>query len=193
MAVIKYQINGNADTKPIKNTEAAAQGMFQKISAIDNKLKAFVGVKVFQELNKAVKGALTEYDTFQKSINGEANFAKQFDDIKTSMAGTLGTVRDELFNILGDITGQDGFKVMEDVIPKIGASLIGAFKVAAAVVVNIKNNFGELLKPEAWNNFFTHAKNLANSFCSFFANILKDVFSYAIDFFKWGFENMNLF
>jgi hypothetical protein len=79
MAVIEYKIDGKADTKPIKDTEKAAQGMFQKISAIDNKLKAFVGVKVFQELNKAVKGALTEYDNFQKSINGETNLTKQFD------------------------------------------------------------------------------------------------------------------
>jgi phage shock protein A len=193
MAVIKYQINGKANTKPIKDTEKAAQGMFQKIQSIDNTLKAFVGVKVFSEVGKAVKGALTEYDNFQKSINGESNFSKQFDRIKTAMAGTMGTVRDELASAIGNITGNDGFKKLETAIPKIGATLIGAFKVASAIVVNIRDNFKDLLKPETWNDFFTHAKDLANSFCSLFANLLKDTFSFAINFFKWGFENMNLF
>jgi hypothetical protein len=192
VAVIKYQINGKADTKPIKNTEAAAQGMFKKIEAIDNKLKAFVGVKVFQEVSKAVKGALTEYDTFQKSLNGESNVTKQFDSIKTSLAGTLGTVRDELFNILGDITGQNGFKVMEDVIPKIGAALIGSFSVAREIVLNIKDNFGKFLNPEIWNIFFTEARNIGFSFSDSIAKALKDAFSFAIDFLKWALTNLNI-
>jgi hypothetical protein len=192
MAVIKYQINGKADTKPLKDTEAAAQGMFKKISDIDNKLKAFVGVKVFAEVSKAVKGALAEYDKFQASLKGENNFSKQFDNIKTAMAGTLGTVRDELFAIVGDITGEDGFKKLEEIIPKIGAALIASFKVAAAIVSNIKDNFDNLLKPETWDDFFSHAKDVGSSFVAFLSNALKDAFQYAIDFFKWSFEDMNL-
>jgi phage shock protein A len=192
MAVIKYQINGKADTKPIKNTEAAAQGMFKKIEAIDNKLKAFAGVKVFQEVGKAVKNALTEYDKFQASLNGESNLTKQFDRVKTAMAGTLGTVRDELSNVIGDITGTDGFKALEEAIPKIGAMLIGGFKVASAIVVNIKDNFAKFLNPKIWEEFFTSAKNLGSSFTTFLSNALADAFKYSIEIFKWSFTDMNL-
>jgi phage-related protein len=166
--------------------------MFKKIEAIDNKLKAFAGVKVFQAVGNAVKGALDEYDKFQASLNGESNFTKQFDRVKTAMAGTLGTMRDSLIGVVGDIAGKDGFKALEETIPKIGAALIGAFSVAKEIVINIKNNFGELLKPKAWNDFFTHAKNLATSFASFLGNVLIDAFNYSLAVFKWGFTDLNL-
>jgi hypothetical protein len=108
MAVIKYQINGKADTKPIKDTETAAQGMFKKIQNIDNMLKGFIGVKVFSEVTKAINNSLKEYDKFKSSLNEETNFTKQFDKLKTTMAGTIGTMRDELFKTIGDIAGTDG-------------------------------------------------------------------------------------
>jgi phage-related protein len=193
MAVIKYQINGKADTKPIKDTEKAVQGMFNKIQTIDNTLKAFVGVKVFSEVNKAIKGALAEYDKFQASLNGENNFTKQFDRINTAMAGTIGTVRDELFKVVGDITGKDGFQKLEETIPKIGAALIASFKASEAIVANIKDNFDELLKPAAWNDFFSHAGDLTYKFCVLFGNTLRDAFSYAIDFLKWSLNGLNIF
>lgn len=186
MAVIKVDVNGKADTKHIKDTEKAVQGMFKKIEAIDNKLKAFAGVKVFQAVGNAVKGALDEYDKFQASLNGESNFTKQFDRVKTAMAGTLGTMRDSLIGVVGDIAGKDGFKALEETIPKIGAALIGAFSVAKEIVINIKNNFGELLKPTAWNNFFTHAKDLANSFCYSFCQLIKRHIFICHRFFQMG-------
>jgi hypothetical protein len=192
MAVIKYQINGKADTKPIKDTEKAAQGMFQKIQSIDNTLKAFVGVKIFQEVGKAVKTSLAEYDKFKASLKEETNLSKQFDNIKTAMAGTLGTVRDELFKTIGDITGADGFKSLEETIPKIGAALIASLKVAAAIVVNIKDNFSKFLNPKIWEEFFTSAKNLGSAFVAFLGSGLKDAFKFAVDFFKWAFEGINL-
>jgi hypothetical protein len=192
MAVIKYQINGKADTKPIKATEAAAQGMFKKINDIDNKLKAFVGIKVFNEVGKAVKNALAEYDKFQESINGENNLTKQFDKIKTTLSGTLGTIRDKLFDIISDITGKDGFKVLEEIIPKIGANLIASLNVAKEIVINIKDNFETLTKPEAWNDFFSHAKDLGSSFVAFLRSLLVDAFKYSLEVFKWSFGDMNL-
>jgi hypothetical protein len=188
MAVIKYQINGKADTKPIKNTEAAAEGMFKKISAIDNKLKAFVGVKVFSEVGKAVKNALTEYDKFQASLKGENSFTKQFDGINTAMSATLGTMRGELFKTIGDITGKDGFKYLEEAIPKIGATLIASFKMAAAIVSNIKEN----LQPELWNEFFSHANAVGSAFVSAFGNLLKDTLINALNVFKWGIKGLGI-
>jgi hypothetical protein len=194
MAVITYKINGQANTKPFKDTEQASEGMFKKIEAIDNKLKAFVGVKVFQEVNKVIKESLQEYDKFKKSLEGELNISKQFDSLKKSFSATIGTIRDELFNTLNNVFGDNSmFNGLKDLIPKIGASLIASMKVVEKIVNNIKLNFDQIIKKETWSNFFDHAKNLANSFCTYFALLLKDVFQYGITFFKWSFENLNLF
>jgi hypothetical protein len=65
--------------------------------------------------------------------------------------------------------------------------------VVEKIVTNIKNNFSTLIKPETWNKFFSHASDLAEKFGVFFSNIFRDVFAFAVDFFKWSFENMNLF
>jgi hypothetical protein len=187
MAVIKYEINGKSNTKPIKDTEAAAQGMFKKIEGIDNKLKSFVGFKIFAEVSKTIKNAAAEYDKFQASVNKETNAVKQFDRIKTAFAGTIGTLRDELFNSINNIVG-DGFKKLETAIPKIGAGLIASLKVGEAIVKNIKGNFFGLL-----GDFFSLATGLAGNFCSYFLNLLKDVFGYSAKFFKEVLEQINIF
>jgi hypothetical protein len=196
MAVMKYEINGKADTKPIKDTEKAVQGLFTKVSAIDNKLKGFVGVAVFQEVGKAVSNALQEYDKFQSSLNSldNLNISKQFDSIKTTFSGTLGAVRDNLIETLNTAFGGENnfLKTIEEIIPKIGSNIIAAMGVAEQIVKNIKTNFSNLIKPETWNEFFTHASDLASKFGPFFANILKDVFHFAVDYFRWALENMNL-
>jgi hypothetical protein len=197
MAVIKYEINGKANTKPVKDTEAAMQGMFKKVEDIDNKLKAFVGVKVFQEVGKAVKDSLAEYDKFKASINdsSETNISKQFKSLQTTLSGTLGTIRDEMTGIFDNIFGGEDnnfLTTLEEIIPKVGANLIASMSIVEKIVKNISTNFDELVKPETWNNFFEHANRLATEFGNFFSNVLKDVFSFAVDFFKWSFENMNL-
>jgi ribosome maturation protein Sdo1 len=193
MAVIKYEINGKANTKPMKDTETAAQGMFKKISQIDNMLKGFVGVKVFAEVSKSINNSLKEYDKFKNSLNEETNLSKQMNSIKTSLAATLGTVRDELYNTFSNLANGDFMDLLKDIIPKAGASLVAAFRVGEAIVINIKNNFKELLHPEAWTDFFSHAFKLAGNFGSLLANVLRDAFKFSIEFFKWGFTDLNLF
>jgi hypothetical protein len=194
MAVIKYQINGKADTKPIKNTEAAAEGMFKKISAIDNKLKAFVGVKVFSEVSKAINNSLKEYDAFQNSLNEETNFTKELKNLNTVIAGTLGTVRDEVLDSFSGIFSEnnDFLSTFQEVIPKVGAHLMASMKVVETIVKNVRNNFDTIKDPKTWDNFFSHANKLGEAFCTFFGNMLKDTFTWVLGFFEWGFQNMNL-
>jgi hypothetical protein len=169
--------------------------MFKKISDIDNKLKAFVGVKVFQEAGKAINNSLKEYDKFKNSLNSlnETNISKQFESIKTSFAGTLGTVRDELINSLNNIFGGNNnfLETIEQKIPQIGAAIVATMSIAERIITNIKNNFDSLIKPEAWNDFFSHASSLAVNFGSLLANVLKDTFTFAVDFFNYKLENMN--
>jgi hypothetical protein len=100
-------------------------------------------------------------------------------------------VRDRLIDSLDNIFGGNGaLKSLEEAIPKIGANLIAAMGVAEQIVGNIKNNFDVL--PEAWNEFFTRAYELTVPFGAFLGNLLKDAFSFAVDFFKWSLENANL-
>jgi hypothetical protein len=194
MSVINYKINGTANVQPLKDTEKATEGMFKKIENIDNKLKAFVGIRVFQEVNKIIKESLNEYDKFKASLKEELNISKQMDSFKKTFSATIGTIRDEIFSSLNNVFSNDSLLgSFKDLIPKIGANLIASMKVVEKIVINIKNNFQEIIKKETWNDFFNHAKNLANNFCTLFASLLKDVFSFGIEFFKKGFENMNIF
>jgi hypothetical protein len=194
MAVIKYDIKGTANTKPIKDTETASEGLFKKISSIDTKLKGFVGIKVFSELNKAINNSLKEYDNFKNSLNEETNFTKQFKSLQTTLSGTIGTIRDTFstsFSSLFD-TGQSFIDTLKEAIPKIGSNLIGAIKVAEAIVINIKNNFNELLKPGIWDDFFRNAGEVATNFCILFGNALVNAFKFAIDFLIWGLKDLNI-
>jgi phage-related protein len=199
MAVIKYQINGKADTKPITQTATAATGLFKKVEAIDNKLKAFVGVKVFASVTKAINNSIKEYDAFKKSIGDESAFTKQINSLKTSLSGSLGVIRDSLTSNIGelinDITGgtTSAIDALKETTPKVAASLIAGFKVASTIVANIVKNFDTIFNPENWNDFFNHAKSLAHNFGLFFVNILKDVFSYGADFFRYALEKINIF
>jgi F0F1-type ATP synthase assembly protein I len=195
LGILNYKIEGKADTKPIKKTEDAAQGMFKKISDIDKKLNDFIGVKVFQEIGKAVSGALSEYDKFKKSLNdtGELKIAQQFKSIQTSIAGTLGFIRDELFKSLDNVFGGGFLKSLEEAVPKIGSHILAVMAAVGKIVENIKIVFSNLIKPDAWTEFFTNASTLASNFGAYLANVLKDAFSFAVNFFKWAFEKLNVF
>jgi hypothetical protein len=194
MAVIKYDIKGTVNTKPIQETQVAAEGMFKKIQNIDNMLKGFVGVKVFSEVTKAINNSLKEYDKFKNSLNEESSFTKQFKDLQTTLAGTVGNIRDSLFTSFSNIfdNGQSFINTLKDAIPKIGSNLIGAIKVAEAIIINIKNNFNELLKPGIWDDFFRNAGEVATNFCILLGNALVDAFKFALDFLIWGLKDLNI-
>jgi hypothetical protein len=195
MATIKYEINGKANTKPFTDTSKSAQGLFESIKKIDNKMNAFVGIKVFQTLNKTIKSSIDRYDDFKKKIGEELPVNKQMERLKNSIAATLGTVRDSVFNMFssGNNSLIGGFSnLVENMIPKFGAALVASLKVAETIVKNIKNNFSDLLKPETWNDFFSHASKLGTAFVSLLSNLLKDGFNNAVKFFGWAFNNIDI-
>jgi hypothetical protein len=184
VAVIKYQINGKADTKPIAQTQAAAEGFFKKIEAIDNKLKGFVGVKVFSEVSKAINNSLREYDAFKKSLGEESAFARQINSLRTTMAGTLGTVRDAFTESVGEalsaITGGDAMEALQTAIMKAGAGLAAGFEVASGIARNIAANFDAVFDAKRWDDFFSYAADLAVSFALLLARALGDAFVFGL-------------
>jgi hypothetical protein len=194
MATIKYDINGKANLKPIDQTITKAEGLAKKIAMIDTTLKGFIGIKVFAEVGKTINNSLKEYDKFKAALNEETNLTKQFKSLQTSLSGTLGTVRDQLSNSFSNIfgNGNNFIDTMKDVIPKIGANLIATMKVLEAIVLNVKTNFNNIIKPESWNKFFVHAKSLATNFCLLFGNLLRDAFTFAVDNLKWSLKDFNI-
>jgi phage-related protein len=189
MAVIKYEINGKANTKPIKETETSVQGLFKKVEDVDNKLKAFVGVKIFSEVGKAINNSLKEYDKFQASIGG-TNITKQFDSLKTALSGTLGTIRDEAAGVLDNIFGGEDnnfLKPLEEAIPKIGAGLIASIKIVEKMIRSVVGGVSGIANKEAWSSLFTNLTTLSYNFGNVLAKLLEKVFTNAPHYLINGF------
>jgi hypothetical protein len=163
--------------------------------------------KIIPELQNMNKEALIggdaidivkdKYEGFAKTIKDntlegkENRFQSATDDIKNSIGLVSGNIKGMLLDEINPVLEKIGEWANEN-IPKIGAMIIASVQVVRDIVKNIRDNFDELRKPESWNNFFSHANNLAQKFVTYLSSALKDTFINAVEILKWTLGNVDI-
>lgn len=160
MAVISYSVKGKADTKPLDKLKAELRKLADDARKMNDVMNKFGVTKAFQMAAKGIGECLKSYDEFFAATGKELPITKQLDNVKTTFAATIGTVRDSLIeaftgsdSALGEMTGK--FQDIADKwIPKIGAGFGAAIHTAKALIDSIVLNFQNLSNAENWQPLF---------------------------------------